>query len=201
MDDDEQRPRKKYPVSIAKLSKTPSWIMLGFVLGALFVIALPPLTEDTPAAAPAPAAEPPRAAPPAPQLTTIEAVFEDPRWRDYIVWANDTTEVALWNNQARDFIDFYEARRVGGVNYFRSLTSLTRPIIKPREPLPADCPLRFTAPPAEDVFRDASRRAGREWRPAPQTLPSIELPRPRVQPDKAPVPPKIELTPKAPPEQ
>lgn len=198
MDDDEQRPRRKPPLSISKLSKTPSWIMLGFVLGALFVIALPPLGDDPPAAPSPPAVEPPRAAPPPPQLTTIEAVFEDPRWQDYIVWANNTTEVALWNVHTRDFTDFYEVRRLEGVNYFRSLTALTRPFTRPRVPLPVDCPLRFTAPPAEDVFREAAQRPERAWRPASPRLPEVELPQPQGQPERVPAPPLIELAPKAP---
>ena len=45
MDDDETKPEKNYPISTSKMSKTPSWIMLGFLLGAVFVAALPPLRK------------------------------------------------------------------------------------------------------------------------------------------------------------
>src|SRR5437763_727394 len=130
MDDDEQRPAKKHPISISKLSKTPSWIMLGFVLGALFMIALPPTGDDKPAAPPpAKPVEPSRPATPTPpRVTTIQAVFEDPRWEEFVTWSNDTAEVALWNPNAREFNDFFEVRRIGGVYYYRSIASLTRPL-------------------------------------------------------------------------
>ena len=37
MDEDTPKPEKRYPLPASKLSKTPSWIMLGFLLGAIFV--------------------------------------------------------------------------------------------------------------------------------------------------------------------
>src|SRR5437764_7727028 len=87
---------KKYPPSPGRMSKTPSWIMLGFALGAVFVLLFPRPTEKP--AAPAPLAvkleaEKPREPPP---LSRIEAVFAD--WGRNAVWDNnDTTEVALWD--------------------------------------------------------------------------------------------------------
>jgi hypothetical protein len=201
METDEERPRKKHPISISKLSKTPSWIMLGFVLGALFIIALPDDPPPTPPARPEPAKP---ATPVPPQLTTIEAVFEDPRWQEFMMWSNDTTELAFWNAGTRGFTDFFEVRRVGGVHYFRSLTALTRPIFNnPRKPVPEDCPLRFTAALAEEVLREwaETRRpepaARREWKPLPQQAPTVEL-RASAPERVALPPPKIEIDPKAP---
>src|SRR5688572_30717624 len=99
MDDDERKAEQRYPLSTSKMSKTPSWIMLGFLLGAAFVAALPPLRKRQPA--PPPEASGFKAAEPAkkreprepPQLTTIEAVFAT--WGKHAVWADDVTEVAL----------------------------------------------------------------------------------------------------------
>ena len=71
MDDD--TPEKPYPLAASKMSKTPSWIMLGFVLGALFVLAVrPPAPKPAPAPAPV-AAEPPKQSAPRnpPQLSRI----------------------------------------------------------------------------------------------------------------------------------
>jgi hypothetical protein len=202
MEDDEQRPAKKHPISISKLSKTPSWVMLGFVLGALFMIALPDEKPVEPR--PTRRVEPPQPATPAPsQIAEVQAVFEDPRWKDYIVWADDTTEVAFWNQGTKEFSDLFEVRRAAGVNYFRSVPALTRPFAKYRAPLPDDCPLRFTAPRVEDV-RDAVLRTepapDRTWKPQPQKKPQIDLPTVPV-PDRVAPPslPTIEITPKAPP--
>jgi hypothetical protein len=122
---DEDTPAK--PVS-GKPSQIPSWVTLGFVLGALFVLALP---KRTPHAAPVPVvqeasaradigAEPPK-------MTTIEAVFA--AWDKYAVWSNDTTEVALWDAGLKSFSDCYEVVRSGTEYFFRSIPSLTRPVL------------------------------------------------------------------------
>lgn len=204
MDDDEPRQPKKYPLSISKLSKTPSWIMLGFVLGALFVIALPPMGDDKPAppAAPVELPKPPTPAPPL--VTTVQAVFEDPRWEGFASWGNDIMEIALWNPATRDFNDYYEVRRIGGVYYYRSIAMLTRPLIKNQKGLPEDSPLRFTYAGAQEFFEQAraippaERKPERDWKPAPQR-PAVDLPRASA-PNPAPPPalPKIEVQPKGP---
>ena len=144
MDDDEQKPEKNYPLSTSKMSKTPSWIMLGFLLGAVFVAALPPLRKK-----PAPetvalrAIEPARpAAPREPgPLTTIEGVFAE--WDKHAVWSDDVTEVAMWNIGEKAYADFYEVRRIGGVFYFRTIPRLTRRVIA-RGKHPSESPLQFT---------------------------------------------------------
>ena len=152
MDEDAPKPETRYPVAAAKLSKTPSWIMLGFVLGALFVIALPPFGKRPPPetatykAAPPPAPEEPRDPP---QLTTIEAVFEV--WGQHAVWSDDVTEVALWNVRDKDFTDYYEVRRFGDMNYFRTIPKLTRRVIARGKPI-SESPLVFTE--TEEQYRE-----------------------------------------------
>jgi hypothetical protein len=118
--------------------------MLGFLLGALFVLAWPrrKFSEPPAPAAPVLTAEPARPAPPppAPRLTTIEAVFA--QWNRYAVWDNDITEVALWDSETKDFSDCYEVLRAGDAYYFRSIPRLTLPAIIPGPTV--NCPLQFT---------------------------------------------------------
>lgn len=155
----------------ARLSRTPSWVMLGFLIGALAVYALMrPRGVAPPPAVPvatsaAPVAEPKREAP---TLTTIEAVFAT--WGENAVWHANTTEVALWNSRDRDFTDFYEVRRVGGVNYFRSIPTLTRRVIRRGKEIP-ECPLQFTE--TEEQYREWKEhgRTERPAEPAPRRRP------------------------------
>jgi hypothetical protein len=158
----------------AKLSKTPSWVMLGFILGAVFVAALPPWRRPpAPEAVSVAALEPVR--PPVPRepapLTTIEAVFAE--WQRHAVWSDDTTEVALWNIREKAFTDFYEVRRVGDALYFRTIPKLTRRIVTHGKPLP-NSPLQFTE--TEEQYQEW-REHGRSERPAAQDLrPRISTP-------------------------
>lgn len=177
MDDDEYRPRRETSPSPATMSKTPSWIMLGFVLGALFVVALPTrkqepsFEEERARLAAVPKPEPPREPQP---LAIVEAVFSE--WRDYAVWSDGTTEVALWNSRYRDFTDYYEVRRVAGDYFFRTIPALTRRPL-PRGSVPEDCPLRFTE--TEAQYREGLER-GRSGRrdEAAQVDPAARRPRP-----------------------
>jgi len=125
-----------------KPSAVPSWVTLGFVLGALFVLALPRRTDVGGAPRPAAPEEAPKPArpPEAPRLTTIEAVFA--AWDRYAVWRAGTTEVALWNPDTKSFSEFYEVTRVGDAYYFRSVTGLTR--LGLTHGVPEDSPLQFT---------------------------------------------------------
>jgi len=124
-------------------SKIPSWLMLGFLLGALFVLAWPP---RNPAPPPAPAAAPGagsavKAQPSAPRsMATIEAVFAE--WDGYATWDNDLTEVALWNSKTKDFSDCFEVLRSGNAYYFRSIPHLSRPVLT--RGVKVNCPLEFT---------------------------------------------------------
>ena len=169
MDDDQPKPEKRYPLSASKMSKTPSWIMLGFLLGAVFVAALPPLRKR-----PAPegtvfkAVEPPAARPPRepPQLTTIEAVFAI--WGQHAVWSDDITEVALWNDRDKAFTDCYEGRRFGDSLYFRTIPKLTRRVIARGKPLP-ESPLLFTE--TEEQYREWLNY-GRSERPIERGAPA-----------------------------
>ncbi len=195
MPDSESPPERAYPLKSAKLSKTPSWIMLGFLLGVAFVLALPPLGKKTPAAPatvtarlePDPAPAPAKAEPP--PFTTIEAVFAE--WGQYAVWSDDTTEVALWNSAAGGFTNFYEVRRVGGTHYFRTIPSLTRRILNHGKPLP-DSPLQFTE--TEEQYEEWKRH-GRSERPVDR-IPTRSM-RPVAEPDAAPAP--APAAPKVPP--
>ena len=135
------------------MSMTPSWVMLGFVLGALFVVALPPMKKEAsvrPALVQrADPITPAKSATPL-QLSTIEAVFSD--WGDRAVWENGTTEVALFNPEKSDYSEFYEVRKIGDAYYFRTIPRLTRRIINHGKPLPVECPLQFTE--TEERYRD-----------------------------------------------
>jgi len=128
--------------SPSKPSKTPSWIMLGFLLGVLFVWLLPRAREPVAAKG---NEENPRLVTKIqalPRLLEIEAVFAE--WGQNAVWENDLTEVALWNDEAKACTDFFEVLRTDGNNYFRSIPRLTRPLLK--RGIPANSPLEFTEP-------------------------------------------------------
>ncbi len=120
----------------ARVSTTPSWVMLGFVLGALFVWALP--------RAAGPSADAPR--PPRtvvlerPKASDIEAVFTD--WGRFAVWDHDLTEVALWDVEKKAYTIFYEIYRNGDALYFRSIPHLTRPLLT--HGVPHGSPLQYT---------------------------------------------------------
>jgi hypothetical protein len=151
MEDESDAPDTPERESPPKMSMTPSWVMLGFVLGAVFVWALPPLKKapPLPPRTPPTISAPPKVATTPPQLSTIEAVFY--KWGDNAVWHNDTTEVALWNTETETFDDFYEVRRLSGALYFRTIPSLSRRIINRGKPVP-ECPLQFTE--TEEQYRE-----------------------------------------------
>ena len=155
---DEEPPSQPPP---GKPSQVPSWIMLGFVLGALFVLALPRRPSIGPEIRPSAEATPQAPARPAdrPQITTIEAVFA--AWEKYAVWSDDTTEVALWSASTRSFSECYEVLRNGDARYFRSISRLPRPILERDAPLLAQLhqPGRREA---LRVRRDAEPMARRE---------------------------------------
>ena len=155
-----------YPPTPSKLSKTPSWVMLGFILGALFVWMLP--REEVAPAPPAVARKP--APPPGPtrtvitSLTRIEAVFE--AYGQPAVWDNELTEVALWNSETKSFSEFYEVKRTHDALYYRSIPKLTRLIVRHGKPLP-NSPLQFTE--TEEQYREW-REHGRTERAAEPVL-------------------------------
>src|SRR6185295_16408991 len=128
---------KVYPPSASRLSKTPSWVMLGFVLGAIFVWALPQVEKTvTSSAVPPPVSVQLLR----PKVTEIEAVFAE--WGHDAVWDNDVTEVALWDVDKRTYSICYEVLRSGDKFYFRSIPHLTRPVLT--HGLRGPAPLQFT---------------------------------------------------------
>ncbi|HWA08558.1 MAG TPA: hypothetical protein VG838_03740 [Opitutaceae bacterium] len=183
--DEPDESRESAPPS-RRLSKTPSWIMLGFLLGAMFVWSLPrPKEAPAVAAAPVKAEAPP--APSAPRLTAVEAVFEE--WGQYAVWDNDVTEVALWNPQANAFTDYFEVLRTGDRLYFRSIPRLTRPVLT--RGVKENAPMLFTESAAhreewlrqvrEENIRAFSDAARETFNPA-HPPPPVSQPAPQTGP-------------------
>lgn len=137
MEDFEDIPSSAPP---AKLSKTPSWVMLGFVLGGIFVWTLPRPSAPLPVT---PTIVEPTRVPKAlsaPRISTIEAIFSE--WDRYAVWENDLTEVALWNPEENKYSQFFEVSRFNGVYFYRSISRFTRPLLT--HGVPNDSPLQFT---------------------------------------------------------
>jgi len=133
---DEETPAKPQR---EKPSQIPSWVTLGFALGALFVVALPRRAPVAPTATPVLEEAPPKPAAP-PQISTIEAVFS--AWDKYAVWSDDTTEVALWDSGTRSFSDCYEVLKTANGYYFKSIPGLSRPILS--HGVAENSPLQFT---------------------------------------------------------
>jgi hypothetical protein len=154
------------PSAPAKPTQTPSWVMLGFVVGVLFMLALP---RREPAAAPAPAAPVPAPPPPAPVAPprTIDAVFAT--WGKYAKWDSDTTEVALWNSGTKDYSDCYEVLRLGDAYFFRQIPRLTRPVLHHGVPEAESAPLQYTetAAQAQEWKKEASDE---NWRAFSEAL-------------------------------
>ncbi len=129
------------PASPGSLSKTPSWISIGFVLGALFVWLLPkPAPEVVEVPVHDETAMPLVAHRVKPDFSELEAVFSE--WDDYAVWSNDTTEVALWDIEASQYSRFYEVLRSGNDYYYRSIARLSHPVLT--HGVPVNAPLLFT---------------------------------------------------------
>lgn len=146
-------PAESRPPSAASLSKTPSWIMLGFLLGGACVLALwapwkkspPPLPAASP---PVPAALEPVKSRLPPRLLIIEDVFAT--WGQHAVWDGDTTEIAF-DAGGGTYSELYEVRRRGDILYFRTIPRLTRRVINRGKPTP-ECPLQFTE--TEEQYRE-----------------------------------------------
>jgi hypothetical protein len=137
------------------LSKTPSWVMLGVLIGGVIgytakthwdnrsraeAEAAAAVERARPTPTPTPLPPPPSKA----SLTDLEAVFQ--RWQARAVWRNDVTEVAFWDPASNQFSEYVEILRNGDDYYFRSIPHLTRPFSE--ETMPKEAPLRFTDPEA-----------------------------------------------------
>jgi hypothetical protein len=134
---EEEAQQKPVP---GKPSQVPSWITLGFVLGALSVLALPKPAPAPPPRAAVEEAPKPAKAPEAPRMTTIEAVFTE--WDKFAVWNDDRTEVALWDSDTKSFSDCYEVVRNANGYFFRSIPGLTQPLLT--HGVAENSPLQFT---------------------------------------------------------
>jgi hypothetical protein len=129
----------------------PSWILLGFAIGALFVLllrreylrGLVP-AESSPVAVSEPTPETLTARPADPSLSAVEALWDV--WGEHAVWDGDVTEIALWNTRTQTFADCFEVVRRGERVYFRVIPRLTRPVLD--RGLGAGAPVQFTAPAA-----------------------------------------------------
>lgn len=167
--------RREYPLSPAKMSKTPSWVMLGFVLGVVTAWSvLQQLRKNDGAEAARPvvkSAEPAMVRYVPQPVSTIEAVFQE--WAAYAVWEYDVTEVALWNKEAEAFADCYEVYRYSGRYYFRTIPQLTRRVIRRGKELPG-CPLLFTE--TEEQYQEWKQH-GRSERPVGDYRPVSAFPK------------------------
>ena len=162
-----------------KLSIVPSWVMLGFIVGALFVWALP---KPQSASASAPPETPSLEVQATSRVTTIEAVFAD--WGQYAVWHQDRTEIALWNSETMAYSDYYEVLRNDGAFFFRSITRLTHPLLMhgPQANL-ENCPIQFTETAAQraawlgeknqETWRSISTSARENMGVAPPANPAL----------------------------
>jgi hypothetical protein len=133
------RPAPARPELPPKPSMAPSWVLLGFVIGAVFVWMLP--RSPAPSALSLSEAPPPVAvAKTPPQIAVIEAVFAE--WGSAAAWENDLTEVALWSGETKSYSVCFQVLRTGGMYFFRSIPRLTRPVLS--RGVPDNSPLQLT---------------------------------------------------------
>ena len=119
----------------AKPSPVPSWVILGFILGGLCVYtffrsAHPVAPSPSAAAAETPAPEaihPVLRAQPLSRFLAVQELFAQSA--SYAVWENDTTQISVYDPDLGQFGECYEVTRRGEDYYFRTITSLTRPIL------------------------------------------------------------------------
>ncbi len=166
MDDEPDEPR---PPKREQLSKTPSWIMLGFALGAGCVLLWPHREESravlTSGVTPRrPAAEAPP--PTIERATFFESVFAE--WSKYAVWDSELTEVAFWSADTKTFSEKFEVYRSGDRFYFRSIPEFTRPVLT--HGVPNNSPLQFTEPQAgrDEWLKENSTENLRKFLGAPE---------------------------------
>jgi len=165
------QPPPSRPELPPKPSMAPSWVLLGFGIGVLFIWMLPP-SEPPAAAGLEPAAAP--VARSAPQIAVIEAVFAE--WGSAASWENDVTEIALWSSETGSYSQCFQVIRTGGMYFFRSIPRLTRPVLT--RGVRDNSPLQFTESEAQraewigaknqDTWRALSEAARNQAAPPPQ---------------------------------
>ena len=135
------------PAPRPKPSKIPSWIMLGFILGVLFVRALP---RPRATLAVQPTASPVISAPATAthaRFSEVEASFLE--WQKYALWAGDVAYVVMWDRETGTFRDCYQVLRRGDEMFF--FRSVPRPKnLRAREDVPPNLPLQFLKPVPEE---------------------------------------------------
>ncbi len=164
------------PPTPPKPSMAPSWVLLGFVVGAVFVWMLP--RSAAPSAVSRIEAPPVAVAKTPPQIAVIEAVFAE--WGSAASWENDVTEVALWSGETKSFSICFQVLRTGGQYFFRSIPRLTRPVLT--RGVRDDSPLQFTESDAQraewigaknqETWRAISEAARKQSVPPPTIAPA-----------------------------
>ncbi len=165
------QPPPSRPELPPKPSMAPSWVLLGFGIGVLFIWMLP--RSETPAAAGLEPAPPPVARS-APQIAVVEAVFAE--WGSAASWENDVTEVAFWSSETGSYSQCFQVIRTGGMYFFRSIPRLTRPVLT--RGVRDNSPLQFTESEAQraewigaknqETWRALSEAARNQAAPPPQ---------------------------------
>lgn len=190
MSDDENADDGEVKSSREKASKIPSWIMVGFVLGALSFYTVGDYfgsREKTPAPAPAASASAAQPAPssepaPAPQppdtstkasplidnsrqmtLFAIDAIFR--QWEVNAMWEYGTTQVVFWNPEDKQYSTAVEVFRLGSDDtgyeyYYRRISRLTRTPI--RDDSRPDAPIIFTE--SEEATKRRVEKQNERWR-------------------------------------
>jgi hypothetical protein len=145
-----------------RLSKVPSWIMLGFVIGGIVALTVKREIDlrdraseassaaVVPTPVPTPSPEPHHAG-----LNVMEDIFE--KWQANAIWSHDLTQVAFWDPTTNRYSEYVEVLRNGDDLYFRTLPALTWPLIE--DGVSPDTPLRFAEPESVHAERRANRRA------------------------------------------
>jgi hypothetical protein len=125
-----------------KPSKIPSWIMLGFLLGAFFVWMLPRAREPETPVVSTPVRPLAQIVATHPRFSDVEASFLE--WQRYAVWAGEVTYVCMWDSASLSFRDCYEVWRRGDDFFFRSIPRPKN--LRALEGVPEKSPLEFLNP-------------------------------------------------------
>ena len=170
------------PVDKKNLSQAPSWVMVGFLAGALMMWSLGDREPDPPERQPAP--PPPRTAQEImseqPQVTArdngaslkvVEALFS--ALQEWALWTEDRTEIGVWNSHTLSFSDRFEVVRLNDSWYFRPIAQFTR---LPMEGYgPPNSPILFTETAEQRNRRQQQARGALAPDPNPRPPDPMEL--------------------------
>ena len=142
------------------LSKVPSWIMLGAVIGAILTVTVqrrwagePPPPEE-PKAVQTAVEQPPELKPADVHMSLLKMEEIFALHSDRALFRHGFTEVAFWNELTNEYTIFVEILKSGDDFYFRNIPALTRPLNDRVND--AKIPVRFT----ETEESRAERRGG-----------------------------------------